>query len=35
MGKHTILLLQATPSTTTRTFHDFPSVNEAMDGELI
>lgn len=31
MGKHTILLVQPTRQASTRTFYDYPSVNEAVD----
>eukprot|EP01099_Mayorella_cantabrigiensis_P004609 TRINITY_DN349_c0_g1_i1.p1 TRINITY_DN349_c0_g1~~TRINITY_DN349_c0_g1_i1.p1 ORF type:complete len:103 (+),score=18.37 TRINITY_DN349_c0_g1_i1:82-390(+) len=32
MGKHTIVLVQFTPSRATRTFSDFETVSAAMDG---
>ena len=31
-GKHTIVLFQATPSRDTRTFHDYESLEAALDG---
>lgn len=33
MGKHTILLVQPNPSPASRTFSDFPTINEAADGK--
>ena len=34
-GKHTIILVQYTGSYNSRSYLDFPSVGEAMDGNLI